>query len=749
MDKERTEDLNPHAEDVEEKVKRMLDPRIPDAPAQTDSSRDSAPKKTIEIQGVSTALDDSTSEESLPSAPELPSFTNKLPKSKKVILPMTNQVNDAPDNQSASQILPDADIEPTSAPKITKINIAENDEAPEEVAEKLNQAIASLDSKKTEEQDEQVVEDINEDKTESEQPTNINEDEVIPPEPDVFTAPETDKAVEDIVESESDELLEVADAIKDTDEPVTSVKKPRQNLWQLFKGWWAKPAFRWAVIIIIVGGALAATLVPASRYFVLNTVGVSSSSSLLVLDESTAQPLKNVEVKVGSVTNKTDAEGRVYLRKLKLGPTHLSIQKRAFAPVSKKITIGFGSNPLGDFQLKPTGSQYVFRVVDFLSTKPIGKVEASSGEAVALSNDKGEIKLTIDKTNDEPLQVTIKGKSYRTEKLVIKTDDKAENTVKLVPARKQVFVSKRTGKYNIYGIYVDGKDEKLILAGSGSEREDMVLVPHPTSDTVAYVSTRGNQRNSDGFLLSNLILINSSDNTTTNITASERIRIIDWSGDRLVYVVVTAGSSANSPKRYRLMSYDYLENTEKELASSNFFNDVILVNGAIYYAPSSAYQTGITGFYKVTVDGTDIQTLFKQEVWNIFRTNYDNFALSVQQQWFEYRLGAASPSKLNSAPANQESRTYVGSPDAKHSIWVDKRDGKGVLLVFDITTKNDKTLRSQSGLDYPIRWLNDTAIIYRVKTDQETADYAISIQGGEPLKIRDVTNSGGSGTQLR
>jgi hypothetical protein len=271
----------------------------------------------------------------------------------------------------------------------------------------------------------------------------------------------------------------------------------------------------------------------------------------------------------------------------------------------------------------------------------------------------------------------------------------------------------------------------------------MVLVAHPTLNMAAYVSTRGNQHNDGGYLLSNLILINLDDNSTTNIVASERIQIVSWSGDYLVYVQIAAGASANSPKRYRLMSYNSKDGSNKELASSNFFNDVIGTNGAVYYAPSSAYQSSQTGLFKVNPDGSGLQTIFGQEVWNIFRTGYDHFALSVQQQWYDYRLGDKAPVKLNSAPASQVSRVYIDSPDGKHGAWIDNRDGKGALIAYDTVTKNDAVIHSQSGLVYPVRWLNDHTLVYRIKTDQETADYAVSVDGGEPVKIRDVTNSGG------
>jgi len=305
-------------------------------------------------------------------------------------------------------------------------------------------------------------------------------------------------------------------------------------------------------------------------------------------------------------------------------------------------------------------------------------------------------------------------------------------------------VSKRSGKYDIYSIYVDGKDEKLVLPGSGKEKEDMVLVPHPSDNIAAYVSTRAGQTNSDGFMLSNLILVNTDDNnSTTNVKTSERIQIVDWSKDYLVYVQIKSGTSASSPDRFRLMSYNYKDESEKELAASNFFNDVVYAKGAVYYAPSGAYQSGSVNFHKVNPDGSDSQVIFNREVWNIFRTSYNHFALYVQQQWYDYSLGGPQPVKLNSAPSDQTTQVYIDSPDGKRSVWIDSRDGKGVLLSYDISAKEDKTLRSQAGLTYPTRWLNNNVLVYRVKSPQETADYAISIDGGEPVKIRDVTNTGG------
>ena len=74
---------------------------------------------------------------------------------------------------------------------------------------------------------------------------------------------------------------------------------------------------------------------------------------------------------------------------------------------------------------------------------------------------------------------------------------------------------------------------------------------------------------------------------------------------------------------------------------------------------------------------------------------------------------------------------------------MDQRDGKGVLLDYDVTNKTEKTLKTASGLNTPIRWVSSNTLVYRVHTNQETADYVLNIDGGEARKIKDVYNSSG------
>jgi len=551
----------------------------------------------------------------------------------------------------------------------------------------------------------------------------------------------TQEAVDDIAAKESDEVLAAEDeeVAKAFAHPDNSLKTRLKNF---FSAWWNNKKARWATIAGLVIILVLAVSLPISRYFLLNTAGVRGSASLTVLDDSTQLPLKNVQVSLAGQTSKTDDNGLVTLNHLKLGKSTLVIQKLAFANQSKSITIGWGSNPLGNQVIRAVGAQYTFLVKDWLSTKAVASAEATSGDASAKSDSSGKIVLTIASTEATTLPVTIASTGYRNEKITLDLTTKLAQTVNMVPARQQVFISNQSGKDDLFKIDIDGKNQKLILAGTGSEQDNIALVSHPTDEVAAMVSTRDNVHNADGFLLSTLTLVNLSNDTTVTVAQSERIQIIGWLGNNLIFVQIAAGASANNPKRYQLIAYDYKAAIKNVLASANSFNDVLVAQNNVYYAPASA-SGNPGGLFRISADGKTKATLLSQEVWNIFRVSYNSFTLSGQQDWYQYNLSDVLPTKLPAAPANPKNVLYLDSPDGKHSLWVDQRDGKGVLLSYDTTAKKDTVLETQSGLNYPVRWLNNSTLVYRIHTPTETADYVMSASGGQPHKIRDVFSSAG------
>lgn len=556
-------------------------------------------------------------------------------------------------------------------------------------------------------------------------------------------------AVEDIVAHEGDTVLKAED--EEREHTIAHKDLPKASLVDRLANVWSRPIVRLGVVLIFVILIIAAALIPASRYFTLNKAGVRSSMTLSVIDTATLQPLKNVTVSVAGVSALTDANGVANLKHIKLGQSKVSITKRAFANIEQTTTIGWGSNPKGQFRLAASGVQYTFIITDFLSGKPLAKTEALSGEGNAISDKDGRLVLVLDtsskKDNDE-LEVKFNLDNYRTDTIKIAVNNKETSSVKMVLDRRDTFVSKRSGKFDIYAIDLDGKNEQKIISGTGIERDDMALSPSQNGEIAAYVATRENIRNSDGFLLSTLYLLDIKSANLAKIDQSEQIQLIGWTSDqRIVYIKIAAGASAANPKRERLMSLSAKDSSDiKEIASANSFNDVLMVGDKVVFAPSNSFQDNPKpGLFVSSSDGSNTLSVISTEVNNIFRTSYDSIVYETGGSFFSYKIGATAASVTAITNPNGLNRLYVDNTNADNSIWIDSRDGKGVILNYDKVSKKDSVIIAQNGLKLPIRWLDKTTIIYRVNDGKETADYAVSTNGGSAKKVQDVTDVSGIG----
>jgi hypothetical protein len=703
--------------ELEEKIKKMLDPREPD------------PKKGTKNEEV-----DATDDESLAD-----------------LLPTKIEITDnAPNEKTGNK---EIDEDPKGAPEVSgkKIAVA-HDEEEVEVNVGDSKAVASqdddeevpsisnaLESDPEEAQQDEVVDETPGEKTEDLERIAPSED-IKEPAKDAAL----DEAVDDIAKEESDKLLEEDDKSVAAKVQNSEKKQPlKARIKAFFAAWWRNKPARYMTIFIVLLALATAAIIPSSRYYVLNMAGVRSSASIQIIDQSTLQPLKNVKIEINGVTTQTDIDGLATLQEVKLGATKLIIEKRAFRGVEKNITVGWGSNPLPSEQLTPVGTQYVFKVKDFVNGQSVSGVEAVHEDASALSNEEGEIKLTLDKPADS-FDVELISEGYKTEIISVDADDEAAIERLLVPAKKHVFMSRRAGTYDVFAAYVDGSEETLLLKGTGEEREDIALVPHTERDVVALVSTRSGQRNEDGFQLSSLTVLDiNNPKITKEVVQSERIQIIGWHNERLIYVQIKSGTSAANPDRHQLKTYNIEQDVAAELASANYFNDIMLLKDRILYAPSSAYAKVAPGLFSVNPNGSDKKTIHGSEVWSMFRTSYDQLTFTTGKDWFSLHINDGGVEQLEGQPNEFVSRVYIDNAPQTKSARIERRDGKGTLLIHDLAANNEDVLFERGGLQLPVTWLNQTTLTFRIKTDTETADYVISTNGGEPKKIADVTDADG------
>lgn len=543
-----------------------------------------------------------------------------------------------------------------------------------------------------------------------------------------FDDEKTDRVIDEIVAKEGDELLAVQDAAS----LKGGVKPPK-------RGFWRHKWIRRVLLLLLFAGVAAAAALPQSRYWILNTAGVRSSSSVTVVDSTTQLPLKGVSVSIGGKKIVTDSDGAAKFSELKLGPTKLVINQAGFEEVNRAIVVGWGSNPLGSFPLKATGIQYVIEVKDYLSDKPVEGVEATDGQVTAISGKDGKITLTMDSTVIIQDGVTLTKDGYRAEKITLNQDPKKPVRAALVLARKAVFVTKQSGKYDVYKSDIDGKNREVLLPGTGSENSNITLAVSPDGSRAALVSTRDNKRDSSGFLLSSIVLINTDNGEKLTIGEASQIQLIDWIGTRLIFQLGTSDSTAGN--RYTVVSYNHSDNVRLQLAAANKLTAVMTAQGAVYYAvgADSANPSLQLGLFKIKPDGTGKQRVFEGELETVLRSAYNTFSLQANDgSWSSYDITSGAKSQIGS-PSSLANHLYIDNAERSRSLWV----GQGSLMSYAIPTGKDTAVKSQSGVAYPVFWLNNTVAVFRVSNAGETADYGIDVSGGAAHKISDVAASYG------
>jgi len=550
-----------------------------------------------------------------------------------------------------------------------------------------------------------------------------------------------DAAVDEIIADEKNTQQTDTDSDKDDDYLIS--QRPKKGIRRLLSNWWHNKLFRNMTLLIILAGIVLAIALPVSRYAILNAIGVRSALSVQIVDAVSGRPIKNVTVTIDEVTTKTDDKGQAQLEGLRLGDAAISLQKRSFKEEVVPVTVGWGSNPFdAPIELIPTGTTFTFKITDWLSATPLQNVEVSDGESIAVSDASGVAKLTLEPT-DADIEITTKYDGYRSETTTIPVDTLEDQQIALVPSKRDIFISKRNGVYDIYSRYVDGSEEVVLLPGTGSEQIDTHILNHPTQPITAIVSSRAANRSANGTMLSDIYLVNTDSKQVEKIenTSSERLRLIGWAGDTLLYVSSSVGVAA-SDNRHKVIAYNSATKSSTEIASANYFSDVRLINDSVYYVIPSSDGSQSGGLTKTAITGKDKSILLAKTIWSVHRSSVDTLQVSTDgDEWYEINLAQNKVTKLDGAPAIVQNRLYIKNASTGASAWLEDRDGKSALIVVDKETNNQKEVIKQAGMVYPLQWLNTTTLLYSISNSQETANYVVSTLNGKSKRIGDVTVS--------
>lgn len=549
---------------------------------------------------------------------------------------------------------------------------------------------------------------------------------------DALEEAETNKAIDDITRKEADDLLKMQDETV-AKAPVLKPRSRWKRFWQGFAALWAFGWVRFIVFLLVLAGIAALVAWPTSRYYALNAVGVRSGASLTVVDETTGMALKNAEVRIGEFSETTDTEGTVTFCELKLGEHELVIERVAYAPLKRTITLGWGSNPLGDIELQSTGVQYAFVVTDFISGKPIVDAEASFGDATAVSNKEGEIALSVDDVSGETIEITISSANYRTEVVEVSIDQDEPLVVQLVAASPVVYVAKSGESLNLYKIDVDGKNKKLLLADlGGSDGRDIQLLVDGASRRAAIVSKRNTARTTaSGDVLDAITIVDIANRTENIIDYAERAHLVAWGGNRIVYNATYQTPADQAVSEERLVSYDVEESARSALFTAGTFRGVVAARGYVYVAYTATDKTA--GLLRLKSDGSDKKILLKNEAWSLVRSDANELSFQTSEGKQKINLGNLS---ISASDVIASHVAYVDGTNDR-TIRIDDRSGTPALVLHTYKTGQDSVVVTKNGLTNPIRWLNSTTVAVSVATDSESALYAVHLAGDKAIKVVD------------
>ena len=506
-----------------------------------------------------------------------------------------------------------------------------------------------------------------------------------------------------------------------------------------------KAPLRWYLPALAIVGMLAILLaIPVTRYRMLNGAGFRTEATIEVIDKQTKLPLSNVVVQLDGNEQSTNEEGAAHFTGIRFGERPITITKKAYHEHSQAVAIGHGSNRFGAIELEASGKQFEFALIDWLSGELLTDGIVSSGEYSARLNSSGIARLNVPMDVADSITVDVRAKGYQQQSITLDTDITTRHTVSLVIAARHYFVSDVAGTYDVYQINPDGAQRQRIVIGTGQETNKTVFEVSPGGTHGILVASRDDSlKNPSGDVLSGVYVIDLLTSQLKKIDQSEQIDLVGWIGETIVYVKVQEGAKGNDPERHRLMAYDTVRPRSLELAASNFFHDVLVTDKHVFYASSTTGTTDSQAhLFRVLVDGTEEVKLADGSTWTILRTDIDRLAFNIEQAWYQSLATGAELTQVPAAPSSQISQLYAASPNGSYYARVDLGSSSEQLIIGR-SSDGSEQMHQIAGIRYPLRWLDDTHLVYRVVSQAETADYIFDVRGGTAQKLSEVSNIAG------
>jgi len=539
--------------------------------------------------------------------------------------------------------------------------------------------------------------------------------------------------------------------------------KPRRSLKQKLRALFRSRKFWVGLIVAIIAALIALWFVQPTRWWLVNLFGMRNTVTITTIAPGEGQAkvsrLGNVTLTVDGQIYKSDTQGKVTVPNVRYGKVSVAAKKAGYQDVNYGVTLDFdpflhkfGGQETDDaarkieLSLPATGIPVAFKVVDLLSGQPVTAGEFTIGDVVAKPDDKGLVSVKIPGTDAAKVQVmTHFGGKYVDQKFDLTLGGNGAQEIKVVPGGKHYFLSKRSGVLTVYSSNIDGSDVQSIVTGTGQETDSTAFAVSPDGKYGVLSSSRDGARNTKQEMLQRIYIVDLTTKQLTRVDEARDISFADWSGSTLVYTTTALEPTTNTyPMAVKSVDtttkrvYNFESAAGMQVATVGF--DRVIYQKVIDTGADAATSPVLR---TANINGSSQRTLGNKVLLNNYlNLDYDRVAFRTDQDqaWHEYNLNTDQLKGISQPSSGSNTVQYISTAQGtgEKRLYIDRVDGKYTLFVKDMNTSAAKPLYGEDGLGGPIRWIGDV-IIYRVVNDHETADYAISLNGGAPKKITDVT----------
>ncbi|PLS80973.1 hypothetical protein CYG49_03515 [Candidatus Saccharibacteria bacterium] len=468
-----------------------------------------------------------------------------------------------------------------------------------------------------------------------------------------------------------------------------------------------------AVVLLLAlsGGAVYAT---DARFAVMNALG-KASAEVIIFDEKTQQPIPDASITIAGQTAQTDKRGVAKLSNLSYGRAEASVKKFAYADKSEQTLIE-RENGTYRFALKPTGTPVSIKVKNGISATPVKGAKISFGESDAVSNEKGEVSLSIPPQDAPKATITIQADGFNGAKAEVELAQTKINDVTLTPAGKVFFLSKRTGKINVMKSNLDGTNPEVVVEGTGNENDHQTVLL--ASRDWKYLMLRAARNGSTP----SIYLIDSATGKLTNVDEGKNAQFepVGWHEHTFIFKVIRqdrkawengqAALKAFNADTQKLATLDETVGEGSEYAhTSQYFSDVIILKDNLVYAKVANnyfHKPKDNEIMSVRSDGSGkkvVQSFGEEAMYGVqVQSNKPQSAYFVVHSqkgrlFYEYENGSLQKKDITDAAFDAAFYpAYSVSPSGNKTFWNEPRDGKSTLMVGDRDGKSAKEVANKT-----------------------------------------------------